>query len=100
LILPPLRVLERSVHDEDHGDPRCHDVREKIERERRSGLRVDEYSISIAHPMPTEIRPPSANLHEFEANGAAACIVEAGVMQADPPQGAEQHMGHRGEPQA
>src|SRR5712692_4477834 len=41
----------------------------------------------------------SADLEQLEANGAAGCFGKLRMMQPDAAQGAEQHVGHRGEPQ-
>ena len=41
-----------------------------------------------------------ADLEQLEADGAAGGLGELGVAEADAAQGAEQHIGHRGEPQA
>ena len=42
----------------------------------------------------------SADLEQLETNGAAGGFGELRVMKSDAAQGAEQHVGHRGEPQA
>src|SRR5213076_2222767 len=39
------------------------------------------------------------DLEQLETDGAAAGLRELGIMQADPAQGAQQHIGHRVEPQ-
>ena len=41
----------------------------------------------------------SAEFQEVETNGAARCIGKARFVQADAAQGAQQHVGHRIEPE-
>jgi hypothetical protein len=41
-----------------------------------------------------------AELEQLETNRAAACVGKGRIMQPDPAQSAEQHVGHRREPQA
>src|ERR1700674_3953470 len=64
--------------------------------DRRCGVARGHRDFDTAHADAHQ----RADLEQREANGAAAGVVEAGVGQADPPQGAEQHIGHRGEPPA
>ncbi len=48
----------------------------------------------------TLMRDQRADLEQLEADGAAGGVGEVGVGEADAAQRADQHVGHRGEPQA
>jgi hypothetical protein len=66
--------------------------------------RCDAPLLGRPKPWAFLIRPrrkhQRANLEEFEADSAAGGIRKGGFGGADAPQGTDQHIGHRGEPQA